>query len=158
MAEVFFYHLTRTPLEATLPDLLEKSIGRGWSVVVRGTDDSRMTWLDEKLWTGRPESFLAHGLVGGPNDALQPILLTTGSDAPNAADILMAVDGAVVSPDEATGYARVCLLFDGNDEAAVTAARVQWKDLTDAGLPARYWSQESGNWAQKAEKNIVASA
>lgn len=154
MAEVYFYHLTRTPLEVTLPDLLEKSRSRDWRVVVRGTSEDRLKWLDERLWTGTDDSFLPHGLAGGAFDDVQPILLTSGSETPNKAQILMAVDGAEVSADEVAGFERVCLLFDGNDEAAVSAARTQWARLTDAGLPARYWSQESGKWDQKASKNI----
>ena len=35
MAEILFYHLTHSPLEAMLPDLLQKSLDRGWKVLVR---------------------------------------------------------------------------------------------------------------------------
>ena len=153
MAEVYFYHMTRTPLEATLPVLLEKSRAAGWRVVVRGTDRGRLDWLDQRLWLTSDEGFLPHGLAGGPHDADQPILLTDTRDAPNGADILMAVDGAEVTAEEAGAFTRVCLLFDGNDPEAVEAARGQWRRLTGAGLPARYWSQESGRWAEKASQN-----
>lgn len=154
MAEVLFYHLTRTPLEATLPDLLEKSRDRGWKVVVRGGHKERLAWLDEKLWTVSDAGFLPHGMAGGPHDSEQPILLTLGTDAPNGAEIMMAVDGAEVSPDEAGNYTRVCVIFDGSNQTALEQARRQWKTLTDAGLPAKYWSQESGRWEVKATKNV----
>lgn len=148
----FFYHLTRQPLEATLPMLLEKSLAAGWRVVVRGTNDDRMRWLDEKLWLGAEEDFLPHGLAGGPHDADQPVLLTTASDLRNAAACLMAVDGADVTAAEAAALTRVCILFDGNDEAAVAHARGQWRALTDAGVAAQYWSEESGRWQKKGER------
>ncbi|MEM0946245.1 MAG: DNA polymerase III subunit chi [Pseudomonadota bacterium] len=151
MGAAYFYHLTRGPLENTLPVLLEKSLQAGWRVAVRGTDPARMDWLDQKLWLG--EGFLPHGLLGGPHDADQPILLTTNADAgsPNRANCLMAVDGAPVQVEEVHALDRVCLLFDGNDAGAVEAARAQWRTLTAAGCAAKYWSEEGGRWEMKAE-------
>jgi len=151
LGAALFYHLTRRPLEATLPMLLDKARGAGWRVVVRGTSDERLRWLDDRLWLGPEEQFLPHGLAGSGFDADQPVLLTTGAGAPNSAACLMAVDGAVVSPEEAAGLERVCILFDGNDAAAVQQARGQWKALTGAGVAAQYWSEESGRWEKKAE-------
>lgn len=151
MGAVYFYHLTRQPLEATLPMLLTKSRQVGWTVAVRGQDPGRMEWLDQKLWLGPDDGFLPHGLAGGQHDALQPVLLTTGP-ATNDPQCLMAVDGAPVSPEEVTQMERVCVIFDGTDDEAVQHARVQWKSLTDAGCKAQYWSEESGRWEKKAEK------
>ena len=75
MGSAYFYHLTRRPLQETLPVLLQKARGAGWRIAVRGQMADRMSWLDEVLWQGSADSFLAHGLAGGPHDALQPILL-----------------------------------------------------------------------------------
>lgn len=146
-----FYHLTRSPLEVALPVLLTKSLQAGWHVVVRGTDPGRLDWLDLKLWTAGDESFLPHGVAGGPHDGRQPILLTTGPDAPNGAQCLMAVDGAEVAAEECRALTRVCILFDGNDPTATERARGQWKALTGAGVAAQYWSEDSGRWQMKAE-------
>jgi len=151
MGDVFFYHLTRRPLEAVLPDLLEKSLGRGWRVTVRGCDPQRLDWLDQKLWLGAEDGFLPHGLAGGVHDADQPVLLTTGLEAGNAATCLMSVDGAEVTPEEAGAMERVCVLFDGNDEGALDRARGQWRALTGAGCKAQYWSEESGRWEKRFE-------
>ena len=112
MGAAFFYHLTQRPLEATLPMLLEKARGAGWRVAVRGTDEGRLDWLDERLWQGADDSFLPHGRAGGPHDALQPVLLTSGA-AGNDPQCLMTVDGAEVSPEEVGALERVCVLFDG---------------------------------------------
>lgn len=152
MGAAYFYHLTRRPLEETLPVLLDKARGAGWRIAVRGRDPERMAWLDDRLWVGPEESFLAHGLAGGPHDALQPILLTAGPDAANGPECVMAVDGAAVSAEEVRALSRVCILFDGTDPEAVQHARTQWKALTDAGCSAQYWSEESGRWEKKAEK------
>ena len=78
MGVIRFYHMTRAPVEATLARLLERAHDAGLRVEVRGTDLARMDWLDQKLWLGDEAGFLPHGLAGGPHDALQPILLTTG--------------------------------------------------------------------------------
>ncbi len=152
MGAAYFYHLTRGPVEQTLPMLLGKALQAGWRVVVRGTDPDRMTWLDDRLWLGDDAGFLPHGLAGQPHEADQPVLLTTAEAHPNNAACLMCVDGAGVSPVEVTEMERVCVLFDGSDPPAVDVARAQWKALTDAGCAAQYWSEETGRWEKKAEK------
>ena len=151
MGAVYFYHLTQRPLEHTLPVLLDKARQAGWRIAVRGTDPARMDWLDEKLWLGPDEGFLPHGRAGGLHDADQPILLTTDTAAGNGATCVMAVDGAEVEPEEVNALERVCILFNGTDDAAVQHARGQWKALTAAGCSAQYWSEESGKWEKKAE-------
>ena len=151
MGEVYFYHLTFRPLERVLPKLLEQARSVGWRVTVRGVDAERMKWLDEKLWLGEKDTFLAHGRAGGPYDAAQPILLTTESEVPNDAACIISIDGAEVTSDEVQRFERVCILFDGNDRSAMTVARTQWRTLSEAGCKALYWSQESGTWKKKAE-------
>ena len=150
MAEVLFYHLTATPIEATLPDLLEKTLARGWRALVRAGDEAGLGFLDERLWGYRDDSFLPHGRAGGRDDARQPILLTLGRDNANAADVLMLTLGARAEVDEMAGFARACLLFDGADASAVASARADWRAVTAAGLPAKYWAQDGGRWVQKA--------
>ncbi|MCB1356064.1 MAG: DNA polymerase III subunit chi [Maritimibacter sp.] len=151
MGEAYFYHMTRSPLEETLPVLLGKALEAGWRVLLRGTEDARLDWLDQRLWLGHEEGFLPHGRAGGPHDADQPVLLTRGAAAPNGAQCLVSVDGAEIAADEVAAAARVMVLFDGNDPAAVDAARGQWRALTSAGAKAKYWSQEGGRWEMKAE-------
>ena len=152
MAEVFFYHLTRSPLDSALPDLLERVLARGWRALVRGADEKRLQWLDDRLWIGRDEAFLPHGVSGGAGDAQQPVLLTTDKENRNLADVLLLVDGARTDAGEVTGFERVCLMFDGNDADALQGARDDWKTLTEAGLAAQYWAQDGGSWVKKAEK------
>ncbi|AJE47371.1 DNA polymerase III subunit chi [Celeribacter indicus] len=148
MGAVFFYHLTRNPLAATLATLAEKSLAAGWRVEVRGRSEEMLRGLDAALWTR--EGFLPHGLAGGPHDADQPILLTTAPGG-NGAACVMSVGGAEIAPDELAGLSRACILFDGHDPEAVQQARGQWTALTAAGIEAQYWSEESGRWEKKAE-------
>jgi len=58
MTEVLFYHLQNMSLESVLPPLLEKSLERGWRVVVQSTSQERADALDAHLWTYRDDSFL----------------------------------------------------------------------------------------------------
>lgn len=151
MGDVLFYHLTLTPLEETLPTLLTKSLAAGWRVAIVAQDAAKLDWLDRQLWLGRADSFLPHGLAGGPHDADQPVLLTTGRDLPNGATCVMTIDGAELDPAQIATLARVCILFDGHDPDALAHARGQWKALTAAGVTAQYWSQDSGRWEKKAQ-------
>ena len=155
MGNTLFYHLSRSTAEQLLPTLLGKSLAAGWWVELRGTDRMRMERLDERLWDG--DGFLPHGLDGGPHDAAQPVLLTApGSAAPGAdrdgppRDCLIALDGAGVDPADCAARARVSIVFDGGDPAALDRARAQWRALTGAGISAEYWSEADGRWTRKA--------
>mgnify|MGYP000971257087 CR=1 FL=1 len=44
--EVWFYHLERTGLDQALPELLEKTLARGWRALVRAQDKDRIEHLD----------------------------------------------------------------------------------------------------------------
>lgn len=150
MGEAYFYHLTQAPLEVTLRVLLGKSLEAGWRVAVRGRSDALLDRLDEQLWLQPEDGFLPHGRAGGPHDAAQPVLLTTKA-AGNDPTCLVSVEGASVEAAEVAAMARVMVLFDGHDEAALQTAREQWKTLTAAGCAAKYWSEASGRWEMKAE-------
>lgn len=151
MGVVMFYHLTRSSVDETLMQLLPRAMGQGWRVMIRGTDPAALARLDAQLWLGGEDAFLPHGLQGGPHDADQPVLIGQGAIA-NDAKGLFLLDGAETSAVEARGLERVWLLFDGGDGEALARARTQWKALTEAGVAAQYWSEESGRWEKKVEK------
>jgi DNA polymerase III subunit chi len=150
MTEILFYHLQRQPLERVLPPLLEKSLERGWRVVVQTETDERVDALDAHLWTYRDDAFLAHGTYRENEAALQPVLLTVHDHNPNGANIRFLIDGVAV-PADAASYQRVVLLFDGEDDAAVAAARARWSEAKTQGFEVTYWQcDESGRWEKKA--------
>ncbi len=151
MGAVYFYHLTRQPLEVTLRVLLEKSRAAGWRVAVRARSDALLERLDQQLWMHPDDGFLPHGRAGQAFEADQPILLTTERMAANDPTCLISVEGADLTAEEIAPLERAMILFDGNDPSAVQAAREQWKALTGAGAAAQYWSEESGRWEKKAE-------
>ena len=146
-----FYHLIHAGLEDTLRMILSRAVAQGWRVFLRGVDAKAMARLDERLWLGPEEGFLAHGLAGGAHDALQPVLIGTGAIG-NAAQGLVLVDGAEVTVEEALPLQRVWVLFDGADAAQVQFARGLWTRLTGAGMAAQYWSDEGGSWVKKTER------
>ena len=122
--EVNFYHLTRSSLEDTLPRLLTKTLQAGERAVVLVGSPKRVDALNTHLWVYDPDGFLPHGLAGGPHDALQPVLLTTGREAPNRAQCLMAVDGAEVSAADCETVERAALI-----ELSVKSAPSTWTNV-----------------------------
>ena len=148
MAEVGFYHLRTMTLDRALPRLLERACADGQRVVVIAGSAERVDHLDTLLWTYDEASFLPHGTARDGNGARQPIWLTTEGDNPNGAGIAMLVDGARA---DLARYTRCCDIFDGNDEAAVAAARRRWREAKDAGHALTYWQQTERGWEKKAE-------
>ena len=147
MTDVLFYHLESRPLEAVLPQLLEKTLERGWRAIVEVGSSERADVLDAELWTYRDDSFLPHGRAGSEADHLQPILLTTGTDNPNGAVCRFFVDRAV--PQSTAGYERLVYMFSGHDPDAVAEARLAWRALKADGQ-ITYWQQETdGRWTKK---------
>ncbi|HYS48457.1 MAG TPA: DNA polymerase III subunit chi [Xanthobacteraceae bacterium] len=150
MTEILFYHLQRQPIEKVLPALIEKSLARGWRVVVQASSDERVDALGAHLWTYRDDAFLPHGTDREGEAAAQPVLLTTREDNPNGANVRFLVDGAPL-PAEAGSYERIVLLFDGDDPDALAAARERWSSAKAQGFAATYWQPDAdGRWQRKA--------
>jgi DNA polymerase-3 subunit chi len=150
VTEILFYHLQGQKLENVLPALLEKSLERGWRVVVQGASEERIDALDAHLWTYRDDGFLPHGTWREQDSAAQPVLLTVNDGNPNEASVRFLIEGAPV-PADAEAYQRIVLLFDGEDEEAVAAARAHWTEAKSKGFDATYWQpDEQGRWAKKA--------
>ena len=154
MTEIWFYHLQRQPLEKALPQILEKSLEKGWRAVVQAKSDERLDALDSWLWTYSEASFLAHGRASDGDGEPQPVYLTTGLENPNGAALRIFVEGAEMAPALAepdAAYVRASALFDGNYEDELFHARAEWKEVKERGFSAAYWQQsENGRWEKKA--------
>lgn len=146
-----FYHLTRSGADDTLMSLVARATARDWRVMVRGGDPAHLARLDDLMWLQPAEGFAPHGVAGGAADADQPLLLGQGPIT-NGAKVLVLIDGAVPEPDEAAALERILVLFDGGETAAVDAARGLWRQVTDRGHAAQYWTEDSGSWLMKMEK------
>ena len=99
MTEVLFYHLQDMMLENVLPPLLEKSLERGWRVVVQSTSEERADALDAHLWTYRDDSFLPHATWRAADAQDQPIVLAVEEGNPNRANVRFLIDNAALPAD-----------------------------------------------------------
>jgi DNA polymerase-3 subunit chi len=149
MTEVLFYHLQNMSLESVLPPLLEKSLERGWRVVVQSTSPERADALDAHLWTYRDDSFLPHATWRVADAAEQPIVLAIEEGNPNGAQVRFLVDNAPLPADSAE-YERMVLVFNGDDDDALAAARTAWTDCKARGFDVTYWqADEHGRWQRR---------
>lgn len=148
MAEIGFYHLLSTPLERALPRLLERACAQGHRIVIRAASGERVEHLSALLWTYDEASFLPHGSPRDGNPAVQPIWLSDQAGNPNEASMLVLVDG--VGAADLDAFTRCADLFDGNDPAAVEAARRRWRQSQAAGHTLTYWQQTASGWEKKA--------
>jgi len=147
MTEVGFYHLTRTGPDQALPPLLGRTLAAGERAVVRAGSEARVAALDEALWASQDPDWLPHGTARTGHAELQPIWLTTLGENPNGARFLFLLDG--LGCFDLPAWARVFDLFDGQDPAAVAAARTRWTVAKDAGAALAYWQQTDKGWAKK---------
>ncbi len=151
MAEIGFYHLTRTALEPALGRLLTKVLASGQRAVVMASSAERVEALTRALWTYQTDGFLPHGSAKDGHAEHQPIYLTEKPEIPNGASILVLVDSATTSPLP-DGIGRVLIMFDGQDQACLAHAREAWKAHQDQGDKLIYWQQtERGGWKKARE-------
>jgi DNA polymerase-3 subunit chi len=149
MTEVLFYHLQNMPIENVLPPLLEKSLERGWRVVVQSTSLERTEALDAHLWTYSDDSFLPHATAQVADAEDQPIILAVEDTNPNGAHVRFLIDNAAL-PADTERYERVVLVFNGEDEEALGAARQAWKDCKARGFEVTYWqADDRGRWQRR---------
>ena len=147
MAEIGFYHLTRTGPDQALPKLLGRTLAAGQRAVVRCRTPERVEALDAALWACADPDWLPHGTPRSGDADLQPIWLTTDTDAPNGARFLFLIDGA--SSERVDAFDRVFDLFDGSDPEAVDAARKRWQAAKTAGHALTYYQQGPTGWQKR---------
>ena len=144
--QVDFYQLGSTPLEQVIASIAQKLLGEGKRLLVVAEDQGPLGRLDRMLWDQGPTSFLPHALAGGSEDARQPILLASQTDAPNLARNILIADGRW--REAALTFDRAFYLFDA---ATLEGARLAWKLLAGReGVERRYWAQVDGRWKQQA--------
>ena len=146
MTEMLFYHLQRQPLERVLPTLLEKSLERGWRVVVQASSEERIEALDAHLWTFRDDSFLPHG-TWREAEAARAADPADGQRRQSQRRRGALPDRRAPVPEDAEAYQRIVLIFDGEDPDAVAAARERWSEGKAKGFDVTYWQTDGeGRW------------
>jgi DNA polymerase-3 subunit chi len=150
VSQVWFYHLEKRTLESALPELLAKTIDRGWRACVQTDSDERAEFLDVHLWTYDDGSFLPHACAVDPNPEQQPILIVTDALRSNEPQVVFFVDGARPKSwvaDEISKLDRCILMINGKDDQNVARAREDWAAAKEAGHEIAYWRQDaSGKW------------
>jgi DNA polymerase III subunit chi len=147
LAEIGFYHLTRTGPDQALPQLLGRTLAARQRAVVLCPTEEKVAALDAALWASREPDWLPHGTDRSGDADLQPIWITAADEAPNGARFLFLVDGATTA--RAHAFNRIFDLFDGRDELAVEAARARWKAASAGGHTCTYWQQRQSGWERK---------
>ena len=140
--QVDFYQLTRDPAEKVLPAIAQRILDNKGRLLIISDDAGQLDAISAALWTARADSFLAHAKSGEGDDALQPILLSHDTDAPNGAKFVALADcnWRAVTED----FERVFYLFPPE---RTDNARSAWRTLGD-GVERRYWKQDGGKWVQ----------
>jgi len=147
MTDIGFYHLTRTGPDHALPQLLGRTLATGQRAIVLCGTAERVASLDDALWKCTDPDWLPHGTAADGDADLQPVWLTTEDASPNNARFLFVIDGA--KSTRLGEFDRVFDLFDGQDEAAVVAARERWAAAKAAGHSLTYWQQGPRGWEKK---------
>jgi DNA polymerase III subunit chi len=144
--QVDFYQLAGAPAEQVIASIAEKVLGSDGRLLIIAEDQAFLSRLDRMLWDEGATSFLPHGIVGGADDARQPILLSTSPDAPNQARNMLIADGTW--RDAALTFDRSFYLFDSG---TLDGARLAWKQLAGReGVERRYWARQDGKWVRKS--------
>ena len=144
--QVDFYQLGGSAPEQVIASIAEKVLAGEGRLLIVAEDEAFLSRLDRMLWDVEPTSFLPHALAGGPEDARQPVLLSTHADAPNQARNMLIADGQW--RDSALTYDRGFYLFDAG---TLEGARLAWKLLSGReGVERRYWARVDGRWKQQA--------
>ena len=126
--------------------LAGKLLAEQGRLLIVADDEAMAARLDRMLWDQGSTSFIPHAIAGGADDARQPILLSSSTDAPNGARNMLIADGQW--REAALAFDRAFYLFDA---ATLEGARLAWKLLSGRdGVERRYWKQdERGRWMQQ---------
>ena len=151
MTEVLFYHLQNMSLENVLPPLLEKSLERGWRVVVQSTSEERADALDAHLWTYRDDSFLPHATWRVERcAAISRSCWRSRTGNPNRANVRFLIDNAALAGGLRTSTSAWCW-----SSTATTTTRLQRRAppgpiASREGFEVTYWqADERGRWQRR---------
>jgi len=149
LTEYWFYHLKVSPLEAVLPDLLEKTRARGWRTLLR-VPQPHLKELDNFLWTFRDDAFLPHGRDDEPLADSHPILLSHTAPDSRGFDCVFCLEG-IENLEISPRTTRCIIIIDGRRENSIQSARRDWKHLKEQGAAISYWQQnDRGRWEKRA--------
>ena len=133
MTQIDFHILPDTSVEARwlyVCRLIEKveRLGHSILVAVETLDDAQT--LDDLLWSFKPESFIAHQIIGGENPSSVEITYT--EDAKEHKDVLVNLRHSI--PDYFSRFNRVCEIVIQEPKILETT-REHYKFYKQRGYP-----------------------
>lgn len=146
--DYWFYHLEHASIESVLPHLLEKTRAKGWTALVKMSED-RLEYMDKYLWTYRDNSFLPHGRDSEPMGERQPICLTSDTENADKFECVFLLDQTEIELSDRVE--RCIIIIEGQKAESVSFERARWKRLQENEAILSYWQQnDSGEWKKKA--------
>ena len=103
----------------------------GRRVMILAQDQGQAAELDRALWTYEQNSFLPHALAGAPDQADEPIIISTDLANPNQATVLIAARAMDQMPLD--GFQYLVQLLPASEGPELNACRACYKALKDDG-------------------------
>ena len=149
LLQIDFYQLRDGDLGTPLAMLAHKTVTCGHKLLILAQKEKHVT-ISEKLWSFRPNSFLAHAADEDDGYEYAQIWLTSDV-AVNQINARFLALTAGLEPPDVQKFERVFNLFEGTSEAAVSAARDSWKRWSGTDdVTCRFFVQDGrGRWSQK---------
>lgn len=144
-----FYLLPDGGITKLAGQLVEKSNAAGKKAVIY-CDAAQAEAQSTHLWCMHDLSFYAHGTDDEEGAEFATIWLSTKSDK-NQIQAEYAICTSWQNLPDPNNFERLFFVFEGTDEAAMTAARDKWRTWSDAYQgKCRYFAKtEQGGWQQK---------
>ena len=143
-----FYHLVNGDYIEPAILIAEEALKNFNKLLIVAPED-KLSYLSDKLWINKKESFIAHGLFDEDLSDFAPIWLSSTVEYnPINADILMLTNG--LSLDKTNAFKHVFNLFDGSSKNELELARSQWRDWSSRPQHVcRYFTRtDAGRWRQ----------
>ena len=134
MTEVLFYHLQTSSLESVLPPLLEKSLERGWRVVVQSTARKSAPMRSMRICGPIATICFCRTLPGAWRCAGSADRADGGGRQPEQRQCPVSDRQCRVARRTPAGYERMVLVFNGDDDDALAPARARLDRQQGAGI------------------------
>lgn len=112
--------------------LVARIHGGGHRIYIQMSDREQAHHLDRLLWTFRQQSFLPHGLAGGSDRKLTPILI--GYDDGPGEESQVLINLSLEVPPFFESFERLCEVVDENP-GVKDAGRQRYAYYRDRGYP-----------------------
>jgi DNA polymerase III subunit chi len=148
MTDIKFYHLTTTPLEKALPQILRRVLDGEKRAVIQFSDSSLMKIIDDMLWVFSQRQPIPHGTKQDGFETEQPLFLTIEDANPNGAGSLINIGENEIS-DFTYSFSQFIDIFDGNNINELEKARARYAAHKKSGKDVTYFKQdEKGAWVK----------